>query len=198
MVRPIAGGIARAANNPQVATVDLITIRVDHKSIPVAKLMLGLTQLAGKRQLRVALLAIEDAGTAKGLEALSIHPEAHERGLERIREGARHAVVHIAKQRPLPATRKQVNLGLLELERHRGDGSMLALHLADVRDGGLDLEEERLRLHARMLKLLLEVEGDNVDAHVRRGTQRIEPIAIERAHQLVLAGIAVVEKVKEV
>ena len=49
-----------------------------------------------------------------------------------------------------------------------------------------------------MLELLLEVERHHIDPHVGGRAQRIEAVAVQRAHKLVLAGIAVVEQVEEV
>lgn len=49
-----------------------------------------------------------------------------------------------------------------------------------------------------MLELLLEVERHHIDPHVGGRTQRIEAVAVQRAHKLVLAGIAVVEQVEKV
>ena len=65
----------------------------------------------------------------------------------------------------------------------------------DVNDSGEPAAQADID---RVLELLLEVERHHIDPHVGGRAQRIEAVAVQRAHKLVLAGIAVVEQVEEV
>ena len=68
-------GITLATNGTKVAALDLVAVLIDHQRVPVAILVRGLAQLAGERQLGLALLAEERAAIADLRKQLAIEPE---------------------------------------------------------------------------------------------------------------------------
>ena len=75
MVRLVVCRVSRATDNAEVATVDLAPLLVHHHGVPVAVFVLRFAQLAGERQLRLALFAKERAAAANLLEESTVEPE---------------------------------------------------------------------------------------------------------------------------
>ena len=198
MFCPVIGRGAFSADDSQEAVLDFFTLLIHYQGVPVAVFVGGFAQLAGQRQLRFALFAEERAFLVESLDERAVKPETDERRLERVGERSGLAVVYVAEQRAVARAGEKVHLAVLELELDHGERAGAVRVLADGGHRRLDLEKERFGRCVWLLKLLLEVQRHHVDAHIRGRAKRVQPVAVQRAHQLVLAGVSVVKQVIEI
>ena len=192
-VLPVAIGLEAS----QISVVNRSAHLVDNRRVPVARLIGGLAQLTGNRELAVVGLG-ESARFAQFAQMFAIDPEANKWRLVGIGQHAVAIVIYVAHERTGSRRAQHVDFAFLQHEVHRCITAHAFPRLLDGNYGSFHLEHERFGLHRWILKLRLQVHRHHIDAHIGRRAQRVEAIAIQRAHQLKLARVAVIKKVVEV